>query len=139
MYTPPVIRISIILSEYLSNCQFGFRRKRNTELAATLFMDNIRRNMESGHMTGAIFIDFSNAFDSLSHAQIVESLPSYGITGTTKELLTDYLFDQKQSVYFNKEMSDYQPVTCGVPQGSILGLLLSLIAFNNVGESLQHC
>ena len=65
------------LSEYLelhhlpSNCQFGFRRKRNTELSATLFMDNIHRNMESGYMTGAIFIDLSKTFDSLSHAQIV--------------------------------------------------------------------
>ena len=78
-------------------------------------MDNIRRNMESGYMTGAIFIDLSKTFDSLSHAQIVESLPSYGITGITKELLTDYLFDRKQSVYFNKETSDYKSVTCGVP------------------------
>ena len=128
------------LSEYLelhhllSNCPFGFRRKRNTELAATLFMDNICRNMESSYMTGAIFIDLSKAFDSLSHAQIVESLPSYGITETTKELPTEYLFDRKQSVfYFNKETSDYKSVTCGAPQGSILGPLHFLNAFNNVG------
>ena len=37
----------------LSNFQFGFRRKRNTELAATLFMDSIRTNMEKGQMTSA--------------------------------------------------------------------------------------
>ena len=123
----------------LSNCQFGFRKKRNTELAATLFMDNIRRNMENGLMTGAIFIYLSEAFDSLSHAHIVESLSSYGIMGTTKNLLTDYLFNRKQSVCFNKEMSDFQPVTCGVPQGSILGPLLFLLAFNDVGDTLLHC
>lgn len=134
-------QVSEYLEQYrlLSNCQFGFRKRRNTELAATLFMDTIRRNMEKGEMTGAIFIDLSKAFDSLSHAQIVESLSSYGINGTEKDLLTDYLFDRKQCVSFNKETSEYQSVTCGVPQGSILGPLLFLIAFNNVGETLQHC
>ena len=69
----------------------------------------------------------------------MESLSSYGINGTEKDLLTDYLFDQKQCVSFNKETSEYQSVTCGVPQGSILGPLLFLIAFNNVGETLQYC
>jgi len=44
-------------------------------------------------MTGAIFIDLSKAFDSLSHAQIIES--SYGILGTEKELITNYLFNRK--------------------------------------------
>ena len=47
----------------LSTTQFGFRKKRNTETAAILFLDETRHNM-----TGAIFIDLSKAFDTLSHA-----------------------------------------------------------------------
>ena len=59
--------------------QFGFRKKRNTELAATLLLDKMSENTDKGHMTGAIFIDLSKAFDTLSHGQIVKSLSSYGI------------------------------------------------------------
>ena len=39
-------------------------------LAATLLLDKIRENTDKGHMTGAIFIDVSKAFDTLSHGQI---------------------------------------------------------------------
>jgi len=58
-------------------------------------MDEIRKNMENGEMTGATFINLSKAFDSLSHAQIIESLRSYGILGTEKKLITNYLFNRK--------------------------------------------
>ena len=124
--------------DLLSNFQFGFRRKRNTELAATLLMDSIRKNTEKGQMTGAIFIDLSKAFDTLGHAQIIECLPSYGIYGIESELITNYLFNRKQIVYYNRTMSSTQPVFCGVPQGSVLGPLLFLLAFNDIGGVLKH-
>lgn len=122
----------------LSNFQFGFRKKRNTELAATLFMDSIRRNMDRGELTGSIFIDLSKAFDSLSHAQIIECLPSYGIVGNEMDLITNYLFNRKQQVAFNKSLSQTMPIFCGVPQGSVLGPLLFLLAFNDIGDVLKN-
>lgn len=126
-------------NKLLSETQFGFRKKRNTELAATLFLDTIRRNIDNGELTGAIFIDLSKAFDSLSHAQIIESLKSHGVTGIEKELFTDYLFGRKQTVKINNETSEPESVTCGVPQGSILGPLLFLITFNDIGSVLSNC
>ena len=53
----------------LSQDQFGFRSKQNTEAAAT-----IRKNMDLGKLTGAIFIDLSKAFDTLSQSQIINNL-----------------------------------------------------------------
>ena len=52
----------------LSPTHIGYRKKRNTELAVTLLLDEIRRNTNIGNVTGAIFIDLSKAFDTLSHA-----------------------------------------------------------------------
>ena len=134
-------QLTAFLEEHhlLSSTQFGFRTKRNTELAATLFLDEIRRSMDKGELTGAIFIDLSKAFDTLSHAQIIESLSSCGVTGIEKELFIDYLFNRKQTVRIDKETSTPEPITCGVPQGSILGPLLFLIAFNDIGSTLHHC
>ena len=70
----------------LSSAQFGYRKKRNTELPVPLLLDKIRRNTAISNVTGAIFINLSKTFDTLSHAQIIESLTSYGVTETGNEL-----------------------------------------------------
>lgn len=54
----------------LSSCQFGFRKQRNTELTATLFMDTMRKNMGKSKMTGEIFNDLSKG-KSKSSAQVL--------------------------------------------------------------------
>lgn len=52
----------------LSPYQCGFRKAHSTETAALSFADTIRRNIDQGHMTGAVFIDFRKAFDSIDHS-----------------------------------------------------------------------
>ena len=84
----------------LSDNQFGFRRNRSTEQAIAFFTDQIRTKMYKGQLTGAVFIDMSKAFDTISHASIINKLPSYGISGTEHQWLTSYLFGRKQHVSF---------------------------------------
>ena len=54
------------------------------------------------------------------------------------EWSTDYLFFRKQSVEYNGVLSDPQFVNTGVPQGSTLGPILSLIHFNDVHDHINH-
>ena len=103
----------------LSNHQFGFRSNRNTESAVTLFTDHIRKSMNDEKLTGSIFIDLSKAFDTLSHAQILENLPSTGVKGVEYELFQNYLFNRKQTVIYDGVASDPQYVLSDVPQGSV--------------------
>ena len=55
----------------LSDAQFGYRKKRSTDIAATLFVDNIRKNIDTGKLVGAIFIDLTKAFDTVSQCLII--------------------------------------------------------------------
>ena len=122
-----------------SNSQFGFRKGRSTELASVYFTDQIRTAMDTGLLTGAIYIDLSKAFDTISHSTLIDKLPDFGITGITKEWCTNYLFGRHQRVNYNDQFSAQEPLLCGVPQGSILGPLLFLLHFNDLGSVLSQC
>ena len=68
-----------------------------------------------------VFLDFSEAFDTVDHSILLLKLQHYGIRGIALEWFKSYLDNRKQYVTYNGTKSDLQKVICGVPQGSILG------------------
>ena len=105
----------------LSTQQFGFRKRRSTETAPLLFTDEIHRAMDQENLTGALFIDLSKAFDTVSHSSILAKLPEYGISGIEKSWFTDYLFDRQMKVNYLGTLSTSLPIYCGVPKALFWG------------------
>ena len=93
--------------------------------------------MNRKNVTGALYIDFRKAFDTVSHSCLLSKLPYYGICGTELNWVSDYLFNRTQYVAYNNDCSNLESVTLGVPQGSILGSLLFIILFNDPYQCLN--
>ena len=93
----------------------------STSMAIMELVENITNAMDNGKFTIGVFIDLKTAFDTVDHSILVTKLDHYGIRGVAKQWLSSYLENIKQYVCFNGTDSGVLPITCGVPQGSILG------------------
>ena len=123
-------------SNLSSDAKFGYRTKQSTDIAATLFVDNIRKNIDIGRLVEAIFIDLTKAFDTVSNSVLLSKLSAYGIKGIELDWFTNYLFSRKQQVVIQNTKSECEFISCGVPQGSILGPVLFLLYFNDFSKTL---
>ena len=65
-----------------------------------------------------IYLDFPKAFDKISHKRLISKLRTHGIGELLCTWIEDWLSDRQQEVVLNCEVSDWQNVISGVPQGS---------------------
>ena len=89
---------------------------------------NILDNLASGKEVDIIHLDFSKAFNKVSHNILLKKRNGYGIRGTLLQWFNSYFSDGHKHVMLEGEYSDWLPVMSGVPQGSIVGPLLFVYA-----------
>ena len=86
------------LSEHnlLYQKQFGFQQGHSTKHAIMQLIDEIIDKFENNCFTLGIFINFSQAFDTVILQVLISKLNNYGVTGKNLSWLKTYLENRKQ-------------------------------------------
>ena len=116
----------------ISDHQFGFRPKSSTQEALVHMTQQWHEHLDDNASTICIFLDLSKAFDSIPHSGVIKEIANAGVCGPALKWFSNYVTNRRQFVALEGVASSPAAVTSGVPQGSILGPLLFLVAFNGI-------
>ncbi len=84
-------------------------------------------------------MDLKKAFDTVDHSTLLSKLNMYGIGPGALDWFRNYLHNRVQSTKVNNTLSNFLPISCGVPQGSILGPLMFILYLNDDESVVTDC
>jgi len=117
--------------------QSGFRKNYSTDTNLVYLNDKILNGFDKSLYTGMVLIDLQKAFDTIDHNIFLKKLKCLGFAESSVEWFKSYLECRYFSVNIDNVYSEKQILSCGVPQGSILGPLIFLIYINDMAQAID--
>ena len=115
--------------------QKGVQASFGRPLLGKILCDKISSVFDRKEHAIGVFLDLSKAFDTVNHDILFDKLEHYGIRGLALEWVKSYFSERTQFVEFNNVRSAPQGISCGVPQGSILGPLFFILYVNDLNNA----
>lgn len=122
----------------ISDYQSGYRARYNTTTLTLDVTERIRESMDKSGLSAVVFLDYSKAFDAVSHRVLVNKLHNFfGFSLSACKLAFSFLCGRSQFVQHGQVRSTVLPRYRGIPQGSILGPLLFTVYMNDIFHCCQ--
>ena len=119
-------------NKIISDKQGGFRKGFSTATSIADLTDSLFSTINNNHISLAAFIDLRKAFDTVDHRILLSKLKCYGFAGKNLRWCENYSSNRSQRTLANGKLSPEHQITCGVPQGSVVGPLFFILYVNDI-------
>ena len=117
--------------------QSGFRKNHSADTSLSYLTDQILTGFDSDLLTRMILIDLQKAFDTINHGILLKKMSAPKFSDGSVNWFQSYLSNRSFRVNVQVKYSCIAKINCGVPQGSILGLLLFLLYVNDMKQAVD--
>ena len=125
-------QINSYMEPRFSHLLCEFRKNHDTQHSLVKMLDRWKLALDKGCNIGAIFMDLSKAFGTVNHELLLAKLNAYGFSKNAIAYVKSYLSNRYQKTNIYNKFSTLKNIYNGVPQGSVLSLLLFNICINDM-------
>ncbi|KAI8506861.1 hypothetical protein Bbelb_153000 [Branchiostoma belcheri] len=135
-YHRGTLALSWILQDVkFDNRQFGSLKGRSTVHALVSLVDSLFQGTDKpSTICTLVATDFTKAFDRVHHHTFITKLLNMGLRPELVPWLANFISDRKQRVRYRGSFSEWEYLSCGVAQGTLLGPVLFLVLIDDAAS-----
>ena len=116
--------------------QYGSIKGSSTTHCVIELLDVLYRGTDKPNSVGTMVVtDFSKAFDCVDHTLAIQKLYNLGVRSEIIPWIADFLTSRRQRVQYHSALSEWEILSCGVPQGTKFGPIIFIALINDASEN----